>query len=517
MRGNHQGADVLLDVRSLSKTFTATKALDDIDISIRPGEIVALCGQNGSGKSTLIKILAGFHDPDPGSTITIQGQPFDPRRSTTGRIHFIHQDLALVDTLSAIENLALSRHVSRPLLLPSQVRAETERTERVLRRLDVDVPLNVPVAQLTQAERTMIAIARAIDGWERDDNILVLDEPTASLHEGEARALFRAVRSLADKGAGVLFVSHRLDEVIALADRAVIFRDGRVVAALESDELEPDAIVSAMIGERPQPLERTRERSGEVVLSLRELAGERVNGVSLEVKAGEILGVSGLIGSGVETLGAIASGARHRSRGEVVLNGKPLPSGDISVSIRRGYAWAPAERQRIGAVMTQTIRENVSLPKLSPITGPFADVRVREERADVDRWIGKLQVTPADAELYMTQLSGGNQQKVVLAKWLRTDPSVLWLDEPTQGVDVGAKAAIHQLVADAASEGKAIVVASTDNSELVALCDRVLVMDAGRVVAELSGEQLTEEQLLTESIRQHGASAGPAARGEKTA
>lgn len=372
----------------------------------------------------------------------------------------------------------------------------------MLARLGVEFDLTVPIAQLSQAERTMVAIARAIDGWERDDNILVLDEPTASLHEGEAHLLFAAVRALVRKGAGVLFVSHRIDEVLDLADRTVVFRDGRVVAELDREAMTTESIVSAMIGSSARVVEKTTSGYGEPILTLTDVEGERIRGVSLEVRAGEIVGVSGLIGSGAETLGSIVSGGRARFRGTVAVAGVPVPPGQISASIRRGLAQAPAERQAKGAVMSQTARENVTLPRLRTVTGPLANIRSRAETRDAERWIAELEVKPSDPEAYMTQLSGGNQQKVVLDKWLRTDPHVLWLDEPTQGVDVGAKGSIHALIAAAAAQGKGVVVSSTDSAELVSLRHRVLVFDSGRVVAELSGSALTEERLLTESVRQ---------------
>lgn len=387
------------------------------------------------------------------------------------------------------------------LLLPNRSKEEARDAHEVLGRLGVDFDLTVPIAQLSQAERTMVAIARAIDGWERDDNVLVLDEPTASLHETEARLLFEAVRSLAAKGAGVLFVSHRLDEVLDLADRTVVFRDGRVVAELDRDSMTTESIVAAMIGSSAGVVEKVDRNYGDPVLSLRDVKGERVDGISFDVRAGEIVGVSGLIGSGAETLGSIVSGARARWNGDVAVAGSELPAGRVSTSIRRGLAWAPAERQTKGAVMTWTVRENVTLPELRTVTGPIANLRLGAEQRDAARWISRLSVKPDEPEAYMSQLSGGNQQKVVLARWLRTDPHVLWLDEPTQGVDVGAKASIHALIADAAGLGKGVVVSSTDTAELVSLCHRVFVLDNGKVVAELSGEDLTEERLLTESAR----------------
>ncbi len=278
-------------------------------------------------------------------------------------------------------------------------------------------------------------------------------------------------------------------------------RDGDgLVVGLERDHGEHRAEDLALLHEGPRfDAEEERWLDEPALVEARRAAA--VDGISFDVRAGEIVGVSGLIGSGAETLGSIVSGARARWGGDVVVAGSELPAGRVSTSIRRGLAWAPAERQTKGAVMTWTVRENVTLPELRTVTGPIANLRLGAEQRDAARWISRLSVKPDEPEAYMSQLSGGNQQKVVLARWLRTDPHVLWLDEPTQGVDVGAKASIHALIADAAGLGKGVVVSSTDTAELVSLCHRVFVLDNGKVVAELSGEDLTEERLLTESAR----------------
>jgi ABC-type sugar transport system ATPase subunit len=496
-----ESPQVLLEVRDLSKTFVATRALRRVSLRVHSGEVVAIVGQNGSGKSTLIKVLAGFHEADAGGAVLVRGENVPPGGSSTPALHFIHQDLALVPMLTTVENLRLAAGRGSGALRAVRPRREAREARAQLRALDADIDVTVPISQLTPAERAMVAIARALHGWERADNLLVLDEPTASLHQGEVARLFAAVRRVAAAGAGVIFVSHRLDEVEELADRVVVFRDGEVVADVPRGGYSQQELVKAMVGQDVR-LEVAKDPQGstEEVLRLEDLHGPRLAGLSLRVARGEILGISGLIGSGVETLGSVVAGGLARTSGTVAVAGRAIAPGNPRAALRAGLAHAPADRLRRGAVMTMNVRENLTLPLLTPLRGWLGNLRHRAERSEVRRWVADLDVRPKDPELLMTQLSGGNQQKVVLAKWLRAGPDVLWLDEPTQGVDVAAKAAIHELIVAAVRDGAAAVVASTDAKELVALCHRVVVLDQGRVVADVPQAELSEERLVRESM-----------------
>ena len=492
----------LLTVTGLSKTFPGLRALDKVDFAVNSGEIVALVGQNGSGKSTLVKVLAGVYEPDPGARITVTGP--DAEQTTHGAsslIHVIHQDLGLVPQLNTVENLDLGRRYGARAAMPTQRRAEIAHARELLAQFDGTFDVTVPVGALTPAERTMVAIARALDGWEHPQRLLILDEPTAALHSDEVERLFTAVRRVASRGAGVIFVSHRLDEVMDLADRVVVLRDGRVVANTPISRLDHGELVRLIVGsalEEASP--REHRDAGELALSVRGLAGGPVQGFDLDLRGGEVVGLSGILGSGRENVAGLLFGALPRSGGEVELAGTTLPASDPHTAICAGLAYVPADRHADGAVMTMRVRENMTLPDLRRLRKRLAWLDAGAERREVADWVQRVALRPADPERPMELFSGGNQQKVVLAKWLRNNPQVLLLDEPTQGVDVGAKQAIYELIHDAADRGAAVLMASSDTSELASVCDRVLVMRDGAVSAEVKGGELTEERLVLESL-----------------
>jgi ribose transport system ATP-binding protein len=367
------------------------------------------------------------------------------------------------------------------------------------------------VAALTPAERTIVAIARALDGWERADGLLILDEPTAALHSDEVGRLFTAVRRAAARGAGVIFVSHRLDEVMDLADRVLVLRDGRVVADTPVRGLDHEQLVRLIVGEAlEEAAPRGRSDAGEPALRVRGLRGGTVRDLSLDMRAGEVVGVSGILGSGREHVAALLFGALPREAGAVGVAGVALPPSDPRAAIAAGVAYVPADRHADGAVMTMRVRENVTLPNLRRLRRRLGWLDVPAERRDVDGWVDRVALQPADPERPLELFSGGNQQKVVLAKWLRNEPRLLLLDEPTQGVDVGAKAAIYELVHAAAAGGAAVLMASSDTGELASVCDRVLVMSDGIAAAEITGPALTEERLVIEALgRRVRATAAP--------
>jgi ribose transport system ATP-binding protein len=495
----------LLAVRGLSKTFPGITALDKVDLTVGSGEIVALVGQNGSGKSTLVKLLAGVHRADPGGEVTLAG---DEGGGPGSGLHFIHQDLGLVGTLSTIENLGLDRTLGRRALLPSPVREERRRAEALIATFGGDFDVSAPVQTLSAAERAIVAIARALDGWEHDRNVLILDEPTAALHGDEAGKLFVAIRRIAERGAGVVFISHRLDEVMELADRVVALRDGRLIADVRRGEFDHDDLVRLIAGAiADADPDKVARQFGDPVLTARGIAGTTIRRLDLDLRAGEIVGVSGVIGSGREELAQVLFGAAPGSVDHLEVDGVALATLQPHRGIAAGLGFVPADRRTNGAVMQMSARENLTLPRLRPLTGRVTGRLNRgEERREVARWIDAVDVRPAQPERSLELFSGGNQQKIVLAKWLRNRPKVLLLDEPTQGVDVGAKAGIYDLIARTASDGAAVLVCSSDAEELALLCDRVLVMRNGAAVAELSRADINEAALIRAGL-------GPAADG----
>jgi ABC-type sugar transport system ATPase subunit len=478
----------VLRVAGVSKTFPGLRALDDVGLEVAAGEIVSIVGQNGSGKSTLVKILAGLHEPDPGARIE------------AGELRFIHQDLGLVPGLTTVENLALGRAERWGAALRPLRRQEERRAAALaVARFGGTFEVGRPVGELSAAERAIVAIARALDRWDGASGVLVLDEPTASLPAREAARLFDAVRAVAAHGAGVLFISHRLDEVLDLSDRVVALRGGRVVADVPAGEVDHHGLVSLIVGRAVEAIE-VEHHVGAPVLRVRDLHAGTLDGVTLDVHAGEVVGVAGLLGSGREDLAATIFGAQRATGGAVSVDGAAVHAGDPAAAIRAGMGFVPADRPRHGAVMTLSARENLTLPMLGPLRRAGRRLDRRAEQAEVAEWTRTVGLHPAHPERAMAMFSGGNQQKVVLARWLRMRPRVLLLDEPTQGVDVGAKAAIYELVLRAAAEGAAVLVASSDDKELALLCDRVIVLRDGRASAELDRRALSEERLVHESL-----------------
>jgi len=497
-------AGPLLSVRNLSKTFPGQRALADVRLDVFAGEIVAVVGQNGSGKSTLVKILAGIHEPDAGAEITVRRADGTEVRghAATGEVHVIHQDLGLISLLDTVENLGLGHGVGRQLILPVHGKAERSRARQLITRFGAAFDVTVPVGNLSPAERTIVAIARALDGWARPDQVLLLDEPTAALPDNESKRLFTAIRRLAADGAGVVFISHRLGEVLDLADRVVALRGGRVVADVQSSGLDRNALIRLITGrDAPRAQARTAPApGGEQVLTVRGLAGTGVRSVDLDVRAGEITGLCGLLGSGRERVCGMIFGAVARE-GEVRVRSTVLPPGSPGAAIANGLGFVPSDRQAHGVIMSMRVDENLTLPNLKTLRSKIGSLSASAERREAAHWIGRVQLDPPLPQRDLEQLSGGNQQKVVLAKWLRNQPCVLLLDEPTQGVDVGATSAIYDLIRVAAAGGAAVLVSSSDAAELAALCDRVIVLYDGAVAAQLKPPVLTEARLVRESQR----------------
>jgi len=495
-----------LRIRGLSKTFPGVTALDDVGLDVRLGQVVALVGQNGSGKSTLVKVLAGLYEPDPGSEVVIDvdgtARTIDHARD---RIHFIHQDLGLIPALSTVENLALGRRWSAAHLGPSRPRAEREAAEALIDRFGIRFDVRLPVANLSAAERAIVAIARALKDCSGTSNILVLDEPTAALGGREVNRLFDAVRRLADDGNGVIFISHHLSEVMELADRVVALRDGRVVADRRNADIDYAELVAMIVGKTQTPAQSEEARladggidSESPALKVSALSSGALRELTFEVNHGEIVGVSGVLGSGREHVCSALYGARSRDGSIEVASHALRPS--PRTAIRRRLLFVPADRRRHGAVMTMTARENLTLPMMANRLGWIAPLRARQEKSEAARWARKIALKPMTIDLPLQLFSGGNQQKVVVARWLRMQPTVLLLDEPTQGVDIGGQASIYALIRQAAFGGAAVIVSSADARELAELCDRVLVLRNGRVARELTGAGLTETELLREGL-----------------
>lgn len=496
-----------LEVVGLSKSFTRTRALADVSLSIAPGEVHALLGQNGSGKSTLIKILSGYHSPDPGGSVRVGGTPLPfeaPVQSYRLGCRVVQQDLGLILNLSVLDNMSLSSGFPtvagtiKPKAALALARAD-------LQKLNLDIDPLALVSTLSASQRTGIAVARAL----RDDpayppHLLILDEPTATLPVDEVDSLLAMVERMASTGVGVLYVTHHLGEVFRVGDNLTVFRDGIVVGSGPVEQFDNESVVHLLVGEEleKEESEARSERDAHgahrqepPVLELKNLAGGAVDDVSLTVSPGEIVGIAGLSGSGRDDLLGRVFGSFPRDGGTVLVGGEDLRPSRPDLAIARGVAYLAPDRKTSGGVMNMTARENLTMPNLRPF---WKGLRLRSklERARTAEWFERLGVRPAGAyDDPISIFSGGNQQKVLFGKWLSLGPSVFLLDEPTQGVDVGAKADLHRELRTAASEGAAVVMSSSDLEELADLCNRVVVLVDGRIAAELSGNELTEASI----------------------
>jgi ribose transport system ATP-binding protein len=489
-----------LRIEHLSKTFPGQVALDDVTIDVAAGEVHALVGQNGSGKSTLIKVLAGYHQPDPGDARAwVGGKPLalgDGQAAAHTGIRFVHQDLGLVGSMNAVENLALTAGYITAGLGRIRWRDEVKRTRQALDALGIaNVDVKAPVNSLQPAQRTAIAIARALVGWEDGASLLILDEPTATLPGAEVERLFQVIHRLRARGVSILYVSHHLDEVFELADRVTVLRDGRRVDTVPVSELDHTRLVELIVGHHIDSTSASDTPVGiPPVLSVRNLRGGTVHGIDLDVAPGEIVGLAGITGSGREHVLALLAGQLPRDEGEVMLDQTPIDNFAPRQAIDAGVAFVPAERALRGTVGPMNVRENLTI---SDLQRHFVAGRLRRrgEVAETKDWVDKLSIKTAGTEALIGSLSGGNQQKVMFGKALRLAPRLLLLDEPTQGIDIAAKDQIHHLIDDAAASGVATIVASTDTDELVRLCHRVVVLANGRVKATLAGEQIATEHI----------------------
>lgn len=497
--GPEAAAAPALVVENLSKTFHSQRVLAEACLTIRPGEIRALAGSNGSGKSTLVKILAGVHVPDEGGSITVAGEAVavDHQGATTDALRFVHQDLGLVASLNAIDNVALGhgyRSLRRGVL---HLREETRAVRGALAELGYDIDVERPVGELSACEQTAIAIARALSPRRAQPRVLVLDEPTANLPAVDVDRLFALVRRVQAAGVAVLFISHHLDEVFGLADSVTVLRDGRVVGTYPVAELDEAGLIELMLGRAVAALQQSAspvERATAPVLTARGVSGKVVAELDIDLHPGEIVGVAGISGSGREEVAGLLCGALART-GEVSVGGARIPAGRPDLAIGAGLALVPADRRRTAAFMEATLRENVCMTDHRPHVSRGL-LRARRERATARDWLERLGVRPRDPEARMGELSGGNQQRVVLARWLRTAPRVLVLDEPTQGVDVGARAEIHAAIRRLADEGAAVVLISSDLDEIVSHSDRVAVMHEGRITGVLARPACTPDAIM---------------------
>jgi len=488
----------LLELRGISKRFGASRALAGVDFSLARGEIHALCGENGAGKSTLMNIIDGIHQPDEGE-ISLDGRAVvidGPAQAMRLGIGLVHQEIALCGDATVAENIFMPEiNAGRSAWM--NYASLNERAATVLRRLGQDIDPACLVKDLSISTQQLIEIAKALT---LDCKVLILDEPTAALTDNESAALFKVLHDLQAQGIGIIYISHRMAEIFAHCTRVTVLRDGRNVHSGPLSELDADGLVRRMVGRdlgNYYPPKQDDAAHGEPVLEVRDIAdGERVHGVSFTLRRGEILGIAGLMGAGRSELAETVCGLRTATRGTVRLRGRTLAIRKYSDALREGIAYLSEDRKAAGVFLDLPIAQNIASMALKRVSSRFGLLqRPAEHRLAVELG-ARLRLKSDGVDIDVASLSGGNQQKVAIAKLLATNPSVLLMDEPTRGVDVGAKSEIHHILRELASQGVGVIVISSELPEIIGLCDRALVIRDGRLAGEAQDDDMTEEALL---------------------
>ena len=497
------GSDVFISLKNVSKTFPGVKALTDINFDVRKGEVHGLIGENGAGKSTLIKVLAGVHQPDPGAEIIIDGERVEqltPTESMRRGIMVIYQDFSLFPTLTVKENSAFSEQIDKKRRIINWKEIE-ETSKRALGILGVDIDLNAKLGSLSTAKQQLVAIARAL---VYDAKLLVMDEPTSALSSGEVQHLFKIMNDLKARGLGIIFISHKLDELFAICDRMSVIRDGHYIGMRNNGETTTGEIIAMMVGREIVEEHVGGTNIGEVILEVKGISKRgNYDDVSFQVRRGEVLGITGLVGAGrTETVRALF-GLNPPESGEMILEGKRINPKSPAEAQALGIAFVPESRLTEGLVLQQDAESNITLSILKNfVRGGLLDFKARNRRAV--ELIEQLNVKPPYPAMQISKFSGGNQQKVVVAKWLATKPKVLIVDEPTNGIDIGAKTEIHALLRRLADEGMAVIMVSSELPEILSISDRVLVMRRGRINGEFDGATATQEAIMEKAVMAGG-------------
>lgn len=494
----------LLEASGISKQFPGTLALDNVQLELQAGEIHAVVGENGAGKSTLMKILSGVYTADTGE-VRFEGQPLtiaSPRDALAHGIAIVHQELSLVPALTVAENIYPGR-------LPTNAIGFVKygelfrRAAEVLHSINLNVNPRTPVSELSVAKQQLVEIAKALS---MDARVLILDEPTSALTEREAETLFALLRRLAGQGVGILYISHKLDEIFALTDRITVLRDGKYIGTVNTRDVVADDVIRMMVGRELGHMYPDKARGERVpLLEVRDL---RLPGHStpnsFTLYAGEVVGFAGLIGSGRTELARAIFGADERDSGEILLEGKPVAINTPGDAIQHQIGYLPEDRKAVGLFLEMPVKMNIEAANRDAVT-TRGFINPAKERALAEQYVEQLDIMTSGVDQEVRRLSGGNQQKVLVAKWLAIKPKVLIVDEPTRGVDVGAKSEIHHLLRRLADEGVAVMMISSELPEILGMSDRVLIMHEGAIVAELPGAEATEEQIMQYASGQRAA------------
>ncbi len=490
-----QPTEPIVVLSQIAKQFSNIQALRGVDLSLFPGEVHALAGENGAGKSTLVKILAGVYRPDAG-VVKVAGEVVNLRSPTQAQalgIAVVHQEPMLFPDLDVAENIFIGRHPRDRFGRVDWKRIYQE-VDRLLESLNVPLNSHTPVQGLSIADQQLVEIAKALSLNAR---VLVLDEPTAALSGREVKELFAIVNALRERNVAILFVSHRLEEIFEIADRITIFRDGALVTSALVSEMNTESIIKYMVGRDLSALFPKGETTiGEVVLEVKNLTRMGVfEDISFQLHKGEILGFAGLVGAGRTEVACVLFGIDSADQGEILLKGRPVQIHSPGVAMSQGIAYVPEDRHQNGLVMDFSIASNMTLPILKQVS-IFGMLNPNREKKIASDYANRLQVRSAGIHQLVKALSGGNQQKVVLSKWLATHPSILILDEPTRGIDIGAKAEVHRIISDLAMDGLAIILISSELPEVLAMADRVIVMHEGHITGTFTHAEANQEAVM---------------------
>jgi len=487
----------ILELRGISKAFPGVQALKEVDFDVCPGEVHALVGENGAGKTTLIKIAAGVYQPDEGEII-YDGQPvriFNPHHAQELGIAAIHQEASFYPDLSVLENIFMGRQPTRGRLGLIDWRRMRAEAEAIFRSMEVEMDIAALVGGLSVAERQMVEIAKALLQRAR---VLIMDEPTSPLAQKEIQVLFQMVNRLRDQGVAVIYITHRLDEVFVLADRVTVLRDGQRIGTHSVEEVDHQQLINMMVGRTlTQLFPKEEAEIGEPVLRVRGLTKKGLfQDINLVVHRGEIVGLAGLVGAGRSELGRSLFGIDPADEGEVWVDGRLVSIRSPWEALSLGIAYLPEDRQRQGIIAPMRVRENISLAILESLCRAGIISLNRESRL-AEEYVEKLDIRTPSVDQPVAHLSGGNQQKVIVARWLATHPRILILDEPTRGIDVGAKAEIHRLMSELAKQGMGILMISSELPEIMGMSDRIVVMHEGRIAGELPRTEATQERIMS--------------------
>ena len=488
----------LLEMRDICKTFPGVKALDHVSLTVRPGTVHALMGENGAGKSTLMKCLFGIYSKDSG-TIILDGKEVNFRNSKEALengVAMVHQELNQALTRSVQDNLWLGRYPTVGGLMVSE-KTMAKRTKEIFETLEVSVNPKTIMSTMPVSQRQMVEIAKAVS---YDSKIIVFDEPTSSLTEAEVEHLFRIINMLRDKGCGIIYISHKMDEILRISDDVTIMRDGTWVATKPAKDLTMEEIIRLMVGrELTSRFPPKTNKPGEVILDVQHIAGKytRLKDASFNLRKGEILGFAGLDGSGRTEVLENLFGSMTREGGKILLHGKEIHNRTPKEAIKNGFALLTEERRATGIFGIRDIKENTVISNLKNYLMGHVCLSEKKMRDDTEWAIQAMHIKTPSQKTQIRSLSGGNQQKVIIGRWLLTKPEILLLDEPTRGIDVGAKYEIYQLIIDLANEGKGVIVVSSEMPELLGICDRIMVMSGGRVAGEVDAKNTSQEEILT--------------------